>query len=56
MTAEQMVGIYQVILPSVHSLSDCLLVFNTPFTLVKGLIDVGLTFLIYKKISPVLHK
>lgn len=56
MTAEQMVGLYQVILPSVKSLLDCLLIFNTPFTFVKGLIDVGLTFLIYKRLSPILHK
>ena len=56
MTAPQMVGLYQVILPSVKSLLECLLVFNTPFTFVKGLIDVGLTFLIYKRLSPILHK
>lgn len=56
MTAEQMVGVYQAILPSVKSLSDCLLIFNTPFTLFKGLLDVALTFLIYKRLSPILHK
>ena len=56
MTSEQMVGMYQTILPSVKSLLDCLLIFNTPFTFVKGLIDVGLTFLIYKRLSPILHK
>lgn len=56
MTSEQMVGVYQAILPSVKSLLGCLLIFNTPFTFVKGLIDVGLTFLIYKRLSPILHK
>lgn len=56
MTTDQMVGVYQAILPSVHSLFDCLLVFNTPFTFVKGLVDVALTFLIYKRISPILHR
>ncbi len=53
---EGIIGMYQVILPSVKSLWDCLLVFNAPFTFVKGLIDVGLTFLIYKRLSPILHK
>ena len=35
---------------------ECLLVFNVPFTLLKGLVDVLITFLIYKKLSPILHK
>ncbi len=56
MTAEQMVSMYQVIFSGVHNLFDCLLVFNVPFTLLKGFIDVALTFLIYKKLSPILHK
>ena len=34
----------------------CLLVFNMPFTLLKGLLDVLLAFLIYKPLSPLLHK
>ncbi|MFB0920759.1 MAG: ECF transporter S component [Oscillospiraceae bacterium] len=53
---EGIVGMYQAILPSVKTLSDCLLVFNVPFTLVKGMLDVAITFLIYKKLSPILHK
>jgi len=55
-TTEQMVGMYQAIFSGVHNLFDCLLIFNVPFTLLKGFIDVALTFLIYKKLSPVLHK
>ncbi len=35
---------------------NCLITFNMPFTLVKGLLDVVLCFLIYKPLSPLLHK
>ena len=56
MPMEGIIGMYQAILPSVKTLSDCLLVFNVPFTLVKGLLDVAITFLIYKKLSPILHR
>ncbi len=56
MPIEAIIDAYQVILPSVDTLTECLLVFNAPFTFVKGLIDVGLTFLIYKRLSPILHR
>lgn len=55
-SSEQMVSTYQAIFSGVHNLFDCLLIFNVPFTLLKGLLDVAITFLIYKKLSPVLHK
>lgn len=45
---------YQVILPSADTLVECLLIFNFPFTFVKGMVSVLITFLIYKKISPIL--
>lgn len=47
-------GAYQLILPSVQNLWQALLIFNLPFTLIKGLVNVGITFLIYKKLSPIL--
>lgn len=53
---DAIVGMYQQILPSVKSLWACLLIFNTPFTFVKGLATMLITFLIYKKLSPILHK
>lgn len=34
------------------NLLECLVVFNTPFNILKGLICVAITFLIYKHISP----
>ena len=36
------------------SVEQSILVFNVPFTFVKGMIDVVITFLIYKHISPLL--
>lgn len=46
---------YQEILPGVDGLLECLLIFNLPFTVVKGLLCVALCFLIYKPLSPILH-
>jgi riboflavin transporter FmnP len=45
---------YQALLPGVDGLFMCLLVFNVPFTFFKGAVDAALTFLIYKRISPVI--
>ena len=59
---EAIVGMYQEILgtvaqmPTSNALLNCLMVFNVPFTLCKGLLDVALCFLIYKPLSPLLHK
>lgn len=50
------ISAYQAILPSMKNLLQCLVVFNMPFTFVKGLLDVALCFLIYKPLSPLLHK
>lgn len=56
------IGMYEAIMGSIahvptgNSLFNCLLVFNVPFTLFKGLLDVGICFLIYKPLSPLLHK
>lgn len=56
MPMETIIGMYSAIFPVVHNLFDCLLIFNVPFTFFKGLLDVGLTFLIYKSLSPILHR
>ena len=53
-STEACVELYQLILPSVDGLLECLLVFNMPFTLVKALISVVITVLVYKKLSPIL--
>ena len=56
MPMEGIIGMYQLILPFVDNLLECLLIFNMPFTFVKGMLDVLLAFLIYKPLSPLLHK
>ena len=48
-------GMYQALLPAVKNMVQALLIFNVPFTFIKGLICVGVSMLIYKPLSPVLH-
>lgn len=56
MPMEAILGMYQVILPSVDDLWNALLIFNLPFNVVKGILDAVICFVIYKRISPVLKK
>ena len=49
------VELYRAIRPSANGLLECLVTFNAPFTLLKGLLDVALCLLIYKPLSPLLH-
>ena len=51
---EAILGMYRAILPSVDSLWKAILIFNVPFTFVKGLISVAITFIVYPKLSPIL--
>lgn len=55
MPEKTVLHMYQLIMPSVSSMTQALLVFNVPFTFVKGMISVIITLLIYKPLSPVLH-
>ncbi|MDR2515126.1 MAG: ECF transporter S component [Christensenellaceae bacterium] len=48
-------GMYQAILPSIKGIFEALLVFNLPFTFVKGLLVAAIAMLIYKPLSPLLH-
>ena len=52
---DAIIGMYQEFLPGVNGLLQCLVIFNLPFTLLKGLLDTLLVFLIYKHLSPILH-
>ena len=52
---DAIIGMYQAINPKVNGLLNCLLVFNLPFTFVKGALDAVLCFLVYKPLSPILH-
>lgn len=60
MKEEAIIKAYNTILAVVHGpklgeLWQCLLLFNVPFTFLKGMISVVITWMIYKKISPILH-
>ena len=55
MPMEAILDMYRALNPAVTDLWSALLMFNLPFNLVKGLINVGITFAIYKKISPLLN-
>ena len=55
MPIEAIIGMYQAIVPSVNGLFMCLLTFNVPYTLLKGLLNVVICFMIYKPLSPYLR-
>lgn len=52
---EAIVGMYSVIFPAIDNLWEALTFVNLPFTFIKGLIDSAFCFLLYKKLSPILH-
>ena len=54
MPMDTIINMYQAILPGVKNLWQCLLIFNMPFTFVKGLLSVIVTLLVYKHISPII--
>ena len=55
MPIDAILNMYREIRPNSGGLLECLIVFNAPFTLVKGLLTTALCFLIYKPLSPILH-
>ena len=55
MPKEVILGMYQAILSWVDSIELSLLVFNLPFTMVKGLAVALITVLVYKPLSPIIH-
>ena len=54
MPEEVVLGMYQAIMPSITSVFMSLIVFNLPFTIVKGLVCVALSVPIYKPLRKVL--
>lgn len=54
MPLEAIMGLYQAIYPGVKNLWQALIVFNVPFTFIKGMLNALITFVIYKKISPII--
>ena len=55
MPIDAILNMYQEIRPGVDGLLECLIIFNAPFTLLKGLLCTLLCFLIYKPLPPILH-
>ncbi len=56
MPLEDILAAYAAIRPGANGLLQCLLVFNLPFTLIKGILTALLCFFIYKPLSPLLHR
>ncbi|MBO4428687.1 MAG: ECF transporter S component [Clostridia bacterium] len=54
MPLEAIIGAYKAILPAADTLIKALLIFNVPFTFVKGAICAVITFIVYKKLSPII--
>lgn len=50
----EIIGMYKALLPIADNLWKALIIFNLPFTLVKGIIDAAVCFAVYKKLSPIL--
>lgn len=53
MPLDAIINKYQAINPNVSGLADCLLIFNVPFTFVKGLCAAIISILLYKKLRPI---
>ncbi len=54
MPKEAILAAYQAIYSGVDSIMECLIIFNAPFTFVKGLFSVVITLFIYKPLSPII--
>ncbi len=54
MPMEAIIGMYKALVPTADTLLKDLLIFNLPFTFVKGIIDAAVCFAVYKKLSPIL--
>lgn len=55
MPMDVIIGMYQAILPGADTLLKCLVFFNMPFTLVKGLVAVIVSVPLYKRLRPVFN-
>lgn len=54
MPMEGIIAAYNAIYSGINSLWQALIIFNMPFTFVKGMAVTAVSFLIYKKIAPIL--
>ncbi len=56
MPIDTIIGMYQAIFPGTDGLFSCLLIFNVPFTFLKGIICSAVTFVVYKRISYIIKR
>ena len=56
MPMEAIIGMGTKVNPAIHSVSTLVLFAVVPFNLLKGMVVSLLTFLLYKRISPIVHK
>ena len=54
MPMDAILDAYKLILPAADTLPKALLIFNCPFTFVKGVLNACITFAVYKHLSPIL--
>lgn len=54
MPVSAILGMYRTILPGVQNLFMALLIFNLPFTFVKGVLVAAICFAVYKPLRPIL--
>ena len=54
MPEDTILAAYQAIFPGVKSILQSLIIFNMPFTFIKALISVVITFLVYNHLAPIL--
>ena len=54
MSEDAIVGMYSTLVPAANSIFKGILIFNLPLTFVKGVLDAVITFILYKRLSPVL--
>ena len=54
MPMDTIVGMYKAIIPAADTLPKALLMVNVPFTFIKCLLCTVITFVVYKRLSPIL--
>ncbi|MFV0466991.1 MAG: ECF transporter S component [Lachnospiraceae bacterium] len=55
MDTNAIISAYQLIIPSIDNLLEALVYINLPFTFIKAMFSVIVTFVLYKHISPILR-
>ena len=54
MPMETILGLYSAIIPAANTLVRALLIVNVPFTFIKCMCCTVITFVVYKRLSPIL--